>query len=334
MRHVIPRTGAGLLVTLLVVTGTALAAPSPVVAPAGAAPPFRSAAGITVLSVADHGRVQNVRISTPAVSTAALSTRDFHDVSILLPTGYDPGVRYPVLYLHHGRGGGNGDWLINTDVEELTAGLPLIVVMPQGGRAGWGADWVNQAFGAQRWDTFHLDQLIGWVDANLSTIPDRTGRAVAGFSMGGVTAIRSAALRPHLFSFAAGFSGGYDLEDVRMRGVVTGSLFLEGLPPDGPFGAPWDPAWSASNPWHRAAAFRDVHTVLYAGRSWSDPAAGTLERESHAMSYQFWQRIRAAGATRSWFLEYADPTCGHHYGCAREALARELGPMMDVLAGP
>ena len=331
MRHVIPRTGARLLVALLVAALAVLAPTSP---PAGAAPPFHSAAGITVLGVADHGRVQNVRISTPAVSTAALSTREFHDVSILLPTGYDPSVRYPVLYLHHGRGGGNGDWIVNTDVEELTAGLPLVVVMPQGGRAGWGANWVDQVLGAQRWDTFHLDQLIPWVDANLSTIPDRTGRAVAGFSMGGVTAIRDAALRPGLFSFAAGFSGGYDLEDVRMRGVVTGSLFLEGLPPDGPFGAPWDPAWAAGNPWRRPEALRDVHTVLYAGTGHADPAAGTLERESHAMSVQFFERLQAAGATRSWFLEYADPTCGHHYGCAREALARELGPMMDVLAGP
>ncbi|HEX7134037.1 MAG TPA: alpha/beta hydrolase-fold protein [Iamia sp.] len=331
MRHVIPRTVARLLAVLLVAALTVLAPTSP---PAGAAPPFHSSSGITVLGVADHGRVQNVRISTPAVSTAALSTRDFHDVSIILPAGYDPGVDYPVLYLLHGRGGGNGDWIINTDVEELTAGRPLIVVMPQAGRAGWGANWRNQAFGAQQWDTFHLDQLIGWVDANLSTIPNRTGRAIAGFSMGGTIAIRHAAMRPHLFSFAGGFSGGYDLEDPRMRGVVTGSLFLEGLPPDGPFGAPWDPAWRANNPWHRAASFRDIHTVLYAGRNWSDPAAGTLERESHAMSFQFWQRIQAAGATRSWFLEYDDPSCGHHYGCAREALARELGPMMDVLAGP
>ncbi|HEV7719644.1 MAG TPA: alpha/beta hydrolase-fold protein [Iamia sp.] len=330
MRHVIPRTVAAPLVALLTVLAALLPAPGP----AGAAPPFHSAAGITVLGVADFGRVVNVRISTPAVSTAALSTRDFHDVSIILPAGYDPGLDYPVLYLHHGRGGGNGDWIINTDVEELTAERKLIVVMPQGGRAGWGANWRNQAFGAQQWDTFHLDQLIGWVDANLSTIPNRTGRAVAGFSMGATTAIRHAAMRPQLFSFAAGFSGGYDLEDARMRGVVTGSLFLEQLPPDGPFGAPWDPAWADNNPWRRPEAFRDIHTVLYAGTNWSDPAAGTLERESHAMSFQFWQRLQAAGATRSWFLEYADPTCGHHYGCAREALARELGPMMDVLAGP
>lgn len=302
--------------------------------PALGAPPFHSAAGITVHQVFDHGRVVNVRISTPAVSTSALNTRDFHDVSIMLPNGYNPNVDYPVLYLFHGRGGGNGDWLIATDIEELTANRQLIVVMPQAGRAGWGTNWVNQSGGAQQWDQFHLDQLVGWVDDNLSTIRDRHGRAIAGFSMGGFVAIRHAAHRPWLFTFAAGFSGGYDLEDPRMRAVVTGSLPLEGLPADGPFGAPWDGSWRFNNPWHRAAAFRDIHTVLYAGRNWSDPVAGTLERESHAMSFQFWQRLQAAGATRSWFLEYQDPTCGHHFGCAREALARELGPMMDVLWGP
>jgi len=302
--------------------------------PASAAPPFHSGSGITVHQVFDHGRVVNVRISTAAVSTSALNTRGFHDVSILLPTDYDPNLDYPVLYLFHGRGGGNGDWIINTDIEQLTANRNLIVVMPQAGRAGWGANWVNGSGGAQQWDHFHLDQLIGWVDQNLSTIRHKYGRAIAGFSMGGFVAIRHAAMRPHLFAFAGGFSGGYDLEDLRMRAVVTGSLPLEGLPMDGPFGAPWDGSWNANNPWHRAASFRDIHTVLYAGKNWSDPLAGTLERESHAMSWQFFQRIRAAGANRAWFLEYNTPSCGHHYGCAREALARELGPMMDVLWGP
>ena len=306
----------------------------PAGSPASAAPPLHSAAGITVHQVFDHGRVVNVRISTPAISTAALNTRDFHDVSLLLPTNYDPNLDYPVLYLFHGRGGGNGDWIVNTDIEQLTANRNLIVVMPQAGRAGWGTNWVNPSGGAQQWDRFHLDQLIGWVDTNLSTIRHRKGRAIAGFSMGGVIAVRHAAMRPHLFSFVGGFSGGYDLEDVRMRATVMGSAVLEGLPADGPFGAPWDGSWRFNNPWHRAASFRDLHTVLYAGRNWSDPLAGTLERESHAMSWQFFQRIRAAGATRAWFLEYQDPTCGHHYGCAREALSRELGPMMDVLWGP
>lgn len=322
-------------VVALVLAVAATVAPT---APAGAVEPaWHSAAGITVHGWHEYNeRLTHVRISTPAVAASTLNTRTFHDVSILLPDGFDPAVRYPVLYLLHGQGGGNGDWLVAGDVEAITAGVPLIVVMPQAGRAGWGSNWVNQSGGAQQWDRFHLDQLIPWVDDNLPTIRDRSGRAIAGFSMGGVIAIRHAALRPWLFSFAGGFSGGYDLEDVRMRFTVTGSLALpdNGFPLDGPFGAPWDPAWSANNPWHRAASFRDIHTVLYAGRNWSDPVWGTLERESHAMSYQFWQRLQAAGAHRSWFLEYADPTCGHHYGCAGDALRRELRPMMDVLAGP
>jgi S-formylglutathione hydrolase FrmB len=322
---------AAVLATLVIPT----AVPS---SPAGAVQPqWRSHAGITVLG-ADQAneRLTHVRISTPAIDNNALATQTYHDVSILLPDDYDPQVSYPVLYLLHGQGGSNDNWLELGQAEQITAGRPLIVVMPQAGRAGWGVNWVYQSQGAQNWEQFHLDQLIPWVDENLNTIDHKYGRAIAGFSMGGVIAVRHAAMRPSLFAFVGGFSGGYNFEDLRMRATITGSLALpgNGFFIDGPMGAPWHSAWRTNNPWRRAASFRDMHTVLYAGSNWGGGFDGILERESHSMSFQFWNRIRNAGANRTWFLEYNDRTCGHHWGCAREALSREIGPMMDVLWGP
>lgn len=314
------------VVTLLAAT-TLTVVPS--AAPAAAATPtFQSGHGITVLDVTTQGRRVDLRISTPAISTSALSD-DSNDVTILLPEGYNPAIDYPVLYLMHGRGGSSTDWTAGTDVEGITADRDLIVVMPEAGRAGWGTNWEHPGGGAQQWDHFHLDQLIGWVDQNLSTIQHKNGRAIAGFSMGGFIAVRAAAVRPHLFAFAGGFSAGYDLQDIRMRATIHGSELLEGFSGYGSYGWPWNSAWSFNNPWHRTAALRSVHTVLYAGTDGS-----LLEGQSHHMSWQFFQRLRANGADRSWFLEYADRSCGHHYGCAEEALAREIGPMMDVLWGP
>ena len=81
------------------------------------------------------------------VSTAALQHPV--DVRILLPDGYgdEPQRRYPVLYLYHGTIGRPSDWINFGNAEQTTAGLPLIVVLPDAGfdgdGGGWFTNWYN-----------------------------------------------------------------------------------------------------------------------------------------------------------------------------------------------
>ena len=59
-----------------------------------------------------------------------------------------------------------------------------------GGRGGFYANWLNFGKGGPpMWETYHIDQLIPFIDANLRTIPKRQGRAIAGLSMGGFGAM-------------------------------------------------------------------------------------------------------------------------------------------------
>ncbi len=166
-------------------------------------------------------RLQELTLQTPALATKAFglippNLTGQTKVRVLLPTGYDPkgNARYPVLYLFHGGGGDQAEWTTPTakgNAEALTQNLPLIVVMPEGGMAGGYSDWYNGgAFGAPQWKTFHLDQLIPWIDAHFHTITDRSGRATAGLSMGG-GGLRYAALRPDLIGATAAFSGDIDI---------------------------------------------------------------------------------------------------------------------------
>lgn len=137
-------------------------------------------------------------------------------VRVLLPEGYDPkgSRRYPVLYLYHGGGGNQTEWTTPAskgDAEGLTKGLPLIVVMPEGGMAGGYSDWHNGgAGGPPQWKTYHLDRLIPWIDARYRTVASRNGRATAGLSMGG-GGLRYAALRPDRIGATAAFSGDIDI---------------------------------------------------------------------------------------------------------------------------
>src|SRR5437588_9176996 len=95
-------------------------------AAARAAPAFLDAGGLHVISQ----RQLDPRLLELTVTTGALPGPA--RVRVLLPDGYDTGRarRYPVLYLLHGTSGDAADWTAKGDAEKTTAGLPLIVVMP------------------------------------------------------------------------------------------------------------------------------------------------------------------------------------------------------------
>ena len=69
-----------------------------------------------------------------------------------------------------------------------------------------------------RWETFHIDQLIPWIDHNLRTVADRRGRAIAGLSQGGFCSMSYAARHPDLFGVALSFSGAPTSRSIRSPG--------------------------------------------------------------------------------------------------------------------
>jgi enterochelin esterase-like enzyme len=133
------------------------------------------------------------------------------DLSYLIwqPPGYaaDPDYRYPVLYLLHGIGGDNREWL-GYGVDEAAACLlaagriqPFLIVLPQGDEAYW----LNHADGP-RWGDAIAQDLVAHVDATYRTIPDRASRAVGGLSMGGHGALQLAFNHPDVFGVAGAHS--------------------------------------------------------------------------------------------------------------------------------
>ncbi len=174
---------------LLVVALVGLLLALPVAHARAATATFGDAAVIHVVGTTQiDSRQYNVKITTPALGTGHVL-----DIRVLLPGNYDvdTSVRYPVLYLFHGTSGRASDWVTAGDAEAATAPYDLITVMPDAGfngnGGGWFTNWYDTAttLGPSQWETFHVNQLIPWVDANLRTIANRNGRAVAGLSQGG-----------------------------------------------------------------------------------------------------------------------------------------------------
>ena len=116
---------------------------------------------------------------------------------IYFPPEYSDSETYPVLYLLHGIGGDEREWLDqgnpNIIMDNLYASNkanPMIIVMPNGramedDRAG------GNIFEPERVEAFAtfekdlLEDLIPYIESTYNVYSDRENRAIAGLSMGG-----------------------------------------------------------------------------------------------------------------------------------------------------
>ena len=190
-------------------------------------------------------RQVNVRVSTEALHAAG---RRAHPASRRLRRRRDPGS--PVsgalsLPRHEWTGVGLGQFRQRRSrpppVCRSSSSCPTSGFDGDGG--GWFADWFNAgAGGPPMWETFHIDQLVPWIDANLRTIPARSGRAVAGLSQGGFGSLSYAARHPDLFTSAAAFSGACEIDrdpeaiDIATAIIQYTTSVLSGVDEDAIFG--------------------------------------------------------------------------------------------------
>ncbi|MGI5219715.1 alpha/beta hydrolase-fold protein [Nocardia sp. CA-290969] len=236
-------------------------------------------------------------------------------VNVLLPDGYHTsGLNYPVLYLLHG-GGVDQDFRTFDflGIRELTAGKPIIVVMPDGGHAGWYSNPVASFVGPRNWETFHIAQLVPWIDANFRTFAEYEGRAVSGFSMGGFGALKYTAKYPGYFASVSAHSGPASLRRdfglvVHWANLSSAAVELGG---GTIYGAPfWNQARvTADNPVQRIDSYRNKRIFLVAGTSpspinWFD---SVNETQVLAGQREFRERLGDAGIPH----EAYEPSGGH-----------------------
>jgi S-formylglutathione hydrolase FrmB len=309
---------------------------------------FHDAASVQVVSAQQlDDRLWALSVETPALGRPV-------GVRILLPSGYDPAsaTRYPVLYLFHGTSGSAADWTTKGDAEATTAGRPLIVVMPDAGfdsdGGGWFTNWVNTTtqLGPSQWETFHVGELIPWVDANLNTIADRAGRAIAGLSQGGFGAMSYAARHPELFGVAASFSGAPEID--RDAVVIPFStavveaigVFLDGVPYGSIFGdrATHEINWRGHDPASLLTNLRGMSLYMWTATGFPgkfdtqlDLAASGIEAITHESTMLFHQHLNQSGIP-SHYHDYVFGT--HTFPYWAQDLRDFIGPLMTEFAHP
>ncbi len=158
-----------------------------------------------------HGKLDTISYHSETVGT-------MRNAVIYTPPGYSENQKYPVLYLLHGIGGDEFEWLNGGHPEVILDNLyaenkvePMIVVMPNGramkddsaGGNIMAPDKV-QAFATFEKDL--LNDLIPFIERTYPVKKNRKYRAIAGLSMGGGQSLNFGLGNLNTFAWVGGFS--------------------------------------------------------------------------------------------------------------------------------
>lgn len=162
-------------------------------------------------SANQSSRTSGSTIQYPSLTSNALNTT--MGFAVYLPAGYNPTLRYPVLYIMYGYGGNqysmfNGFMNVDATADTMIAKgtmKPMILVVPdyknsfavnstleQNPNSGGGTIGL--------YENYLINELIPYIDQHFSTDTSRTGRFIEGYSMGGFAALYLGFNYPELFS--------------------------------------------------------------------------------------------------------------------------------------
>lgn len=158
-----------------------------------------------------RGKIDSVSYFSKTVDT-------IRKALVYTPPGFSKKKKYPVLYLLHGIGGDEKEWLNGGHPQVILDNLyaagklvPMIVVMPNGRAMKNDRATGNimapdkvQAFAAFEKDL--LNDLIPFIEKRYPVLTERENRAIAGLSMGGGQSLNFGLGNLDKFAWVGGFS--------------------------------------------------------------------------------------------------------------------------------
>ena len=125
--------------------------------------------------------------------------------TVYLPDSYQKDdKKYPILYLLHGAGGDENEWLAKGGLRETMDAMiarklikPMVVIMP-GHTAAW---WVDGA--KEKGETALVKEVMPHAEAKYRIDATRSNRLIAGLSAGGFGALNLIMKYPQMFAASA-----------------------------------------------------------------------------------------------------------------------------------
>ena len=184
------------------------------------------------LTAVPHGEIHHHLYTTHIALGVAENQSEY---VVYTPPGYNPAAKeaYPVLYLLHGWSHLAPSWIdsgkANFILDNLIAqgkAKPMVVVMPLAyGDTAFLKDynlWGNDEAINHNTSLFSdalLTEIMPRIESEYRVSKDRSGRAIAGFSMGGLEALSIGLHNTDKFAYVGGFSA-----------AVHRPAFIQGLP--------------------------------------------------------------------------------------------------------
>lgn len=158
-----------------------------------------------------HGKIDTIKYYSKTVGTTRKAL-------IYTPPSYSKNKKYPVLYLLHGIGGDEKEWLNGGQPQVILDNLyadkklePMIVVMPNGramkdDRATGNIMAPDKVQAFADFEKDLLNDLIPFIEKKYPVIKDPEHRAIAGLSMGGGQSLNFGLGNLDRFAWIGGFS--------------------------------------------------------------------------------------------------------------------------------
>jgi enterochelin esterase-like enzyme len=165
----------------------------------------------TVRANIEHGVIDTINYTSTTVDSKRKAL-------VYTPPGYSKKKKYPVLYLLHGIGGDEKEWLNGGSPQVILDNLladgkiePMIVVLPNGRamKDDRATGNIMAADKVQAFATFEkdlLNDLIPFIEKKYAVLADREHRAIAGLSMGGGQSLNFGLGNLDKFAWIGGFS--------------------------------------------------------------------------------------------------------------------------------
>lgn len=165
------------------------------------------------------------------------TTGTIRKANVILPPEYNENEKYPVLYLLHGIGGDQNEWLgaepVNV-ISNLVAGkeaVPMIVVIPNVRARVEDAGNPQDIYTLEHFKAFDnfindlRDDLMPYIESEFPVLTGRENTAIAGLSMGGRETLYIGCSMPETFGYIGAFTPAPGLLPYTNFGVSEEGLF-------------------------------------------------------------------------------------------------------------